>query len=132
MNFARMFLIGVTIFAFSPIVNAARYKAHNYIYFDENGTPIGQVATYCNGVRWEGGSTGRIFLRIETGCGAVEVCPIEKDTCHVAVDGVITVSLAGTSNFTRAEACQMIGEFPCIAPAPEILFTYGWNPVRTR
>lgn len=133
MKALRACLVGLALVVVSTNASAARYKAYNRIYFDANGTPIGQTATYCNGVHWKGGETGgRIVLLIETGCGFREHCPIDSDTCGLSYDDSISVTLGGNPAFTRTEACQIVDELPCISAAPDILFTYGWTPVQSR
>ncbi|PZS71250.1 hypothetical protein [Stenotrophomonas maltophilia] len=128
-----MFLLAVALASICSSAEAARYKASNYIYFDANGTPIGQTASYCNGVQWQGGATSSpIFLKITTGCGATEFCPPEDDQCHVGVDNTLSIILAGNPSFTRQEACQLIGSSPCQSMEPELLWNYGWTPVRTK
>lgn len=133
MKAVNLFLLALSLTAISTSASAARYKASNYIYFDANGSPIGQTATYCNGVQWSGGNTtSSIFLKITTGCGATEFCPPEDHQCHVGVDNTLSVILAGNPPFTRQEACTLIGSFPCQSMAPELLWNYGWTPVRTK
>lgn len=92
MKAVNLFLLALSLTAISTSASAARYKASNYIYFDANGSPIGQTATYCNGVQWSGGNTtSSIFLKITTGCGATEFCPPEDHQCHVGVDNTLSV-----------------------------------------
>lgn len=133
MKAVNLFLLALSLTAISTSASAARYKASNYIYFDANGAPIGQTATYCNGVQWSGGNTtSSIFLKITTGCGATEFCPPEDDQCHVGVDNTLSIILAGNPPFTRQEACTLIGSSPCQSMAPELLWNYRWTPVRTK
>lgn len=120
-----------------PDANAARANSSNVIYFNAAGEPVGQDASYCNGVHWQGGDlTTPYRLIIRGGCGGLIITcsPDNNGTpkCNNDMDFRVTYIMSGSPPFTDEEACDLVGRLPCQSSEPELLFTYGFELKRLR
>ncbi len=123
-----VYLLLATLSAISFGASAARNSSINYVYFDVNGTPVGQRAYFCNGKRLEGGDTTTpYYLKVTDGCDGRIICT-PKGQCHIGDDPSHAVLLLGNPPFTKEEACQLAGEMVCLSMEPWILYEFGWTP----
>ncbi|WP_349791735.1 hypothetical protein ABQY74_013080 [Xanthomonas sp. WHRI 7064] len=112
-------------------VQAARKNSINYVYFSAEGVPVGQQAYFCNNAQWEGGDTSAPYrLTIKGGCSSEVICPPGGGSCNIQNDTSVTYSLTSSAPFTEEEACDLIRRFPCETTEPELLWDFGWTPVK--
>lgn len=135
-SFILAIVAGLALFCSSSDVSAARNNSSNVIYFNASGSPVGQQAYFCNGVRWQGGEQTSPYQLVITGSckGLIINCNANGDdvNCGTTIATSVSYDIHGNPPFNSEEACDLAGRSPCETIEPQILSGYGFTVTRTR
>lgn len=136
--YASLIFLAVSTISASFSAGAARAESFNQIWFDSNGTVIGQHAEYCNNVQLEGGATSGAFSLVVLGgcgdpvmsCGYTDSVSNPQWVCRGAGSNysIVASTTGSTGGLAIHEVCELANA--CWSTEPELMTGRGFNLVQ--